>query len=196
MINYAEKVEEVVKALEENKKLFNDFVSNYSEVTLLGTEIREEIANVIDEAAIDETDYSFFGTEYDTYILYQFTMNEYYIDDFEISDYSVLLKKNHDEGGDWLPVVFIKEFWDFYFDYISKKRENEKMVCSLKLGEELKQNEEQNEVNIDDICKTIAEDFVKNYNNYISMFTTFNNFSNLSESDCVEFFTNFFKRLF
>lgn len=196
MTNYTEKIKEIVKALEENEKLFRNFISSYSEITLLGTEIREKIANVIDEAGIDETCYSFFGTEYDTYILYQFTMGKYYIDDFEISDYSVLLKENHDKGGDWLPVVFIKEFWDFYFDYISKKRENEKTVCLLKLGEELKQNEEQNETNIDDICRTIAKDFVKNYGNYTDMFNTLNCFSNVSESNCVELFANFLKRLF
>ena len=96
-----------MKVLEENKKLFRDFVSNYSEgVTLLGTEIREEIANVIDEAGITETCYSFFGTKYDINIIYQFTMDEYYIDDFEISDYSLLLKNDCDEGEDWLPVIF------------------------------------------------------------------------------------------
>ena len=119
MINYVEKMEEVVKVLEENKKLFRDFVSNYSEVTLLGTEIREEIASVIDEAGITETCYSFFGAEYDTSIIYQFTMDEYYIDDCEISDYSLLLKNDCDESGDWLPVVFIKEFWEFYDNFMN-----------------------------------------------------------------------------
>lgn len=125
MINYVEKMEEVVKVLEENKKLFRDFVSNYSEVTLLGTEIREEIASIIDEAGITETCYSFFGTEYDTSIIYQFTMDEYYIDDCEISDYSLLLKNDCDEGGDWLPVVFIKEFWEFWEFYNNFMNGNE-----------------------------------------------------------------------
>lgn len=126
-MNYAKKTEEIVKVLEENKKLFRNFVSNYSEgVTLLGTEIREEIANVIDEAGITETCYSFFGTEYDISIIYQFTMDEYYIDDFEISDYSLLLKKDRDEGGDWLPVIFIKEFWEFYNNFMNENENKNK----------------------------------------------------------------------
>lgn len=125
-MNYAKKTEEIVKVLEENKKLFHDFVSNYSEVTLLGTEIREEIANVIDEAGIDETCYRFFDTEYDTSIIYQFTMDEYYIDDFEISDYSLLLKNDCDEGGDWLPVFFIKEFWEFYNNFMNESENKNK----------------------------------------------------------------------
>lgn len=99
----------------------------------------------------------------------------------------------------WIPVFLIKEFWDFCFNYINNstttetaKMDDGKMVCSLKLGEGLKQNE----VNINDICKTIAEDFVKNYGSYTDMFNALNCFSNVSESNCVELFANFLKRLF
>ena len=196
MINYAEKVEEVVKALEENKKLFKEFIFNYPEVTILNKDICKKIAKNTNTNEDCEFYYRFFNTEYSVDFLGNFATNtKYIIDHIDIDDYSVFLTQD-DKDVDWLPVIFIKEFWDFYFNYISKKRENEKMVCSLKLGKELKQNEEQNEVNIDDICKTIAEDFVKNYDNYINMFNTLNCFSNVSENDCVEFFTNFLKRLF
>lgn len=99
----------------------------------------------------------------------------------------------------WIPVFLIKEFWDFYFNYINNstttgtvKVDDRKMACSLKLGEELKQSE----INIDSICQTIAKDFIKNYNNYTNILNTLNCFSNVSENNCVEFFTNFLKRLF
>lgn len=196
MIDYVEMAKEVVKALEENKKLFSDFVSNYSEITLLDTTIREGIANIIDEAGISKTCYSFFGTEYDTFVIYCSTMNKCYINDFDIFDYSLFLISDSGEDRAWIPIIFIKEFWDFYFDYISKKRENEKMVCSLKLREGLKQNEKQNEVNIDDICKTIAEDFIENYDSYTDIFNALDSFSNISVDDSIELFANFLKRLF
>lgn len=196
MIDYEGMAKEVVKALEENNKLFKEFIFNYPEVTILNKDICKRIAENTNTNEDCEFYYRFFNTEYSIDFLGNFATNtKYIIDQVDIDDYSVFLTQDI-EDVDWLPVIFIKEFWDFYFDYISKKRENEKMVCSLKLREGLKQNEEQNEANIDDICKTIAEDFVKNYNNYIRMFTTFNNFSNPSENDCAEFFTNFLKRLF
>ena len=195
MIDYVGMAKEVAKALEKDNKLFSEFVSNYSEVSLLDENIRRGIAGKIDEVEYEDYFYRFFNSNYSFDAIYNLDLNDCYIDDVNIKNYSVYLARD-DEGIDWLPVIFIKEFWDFYFDYISKKKENEKMVCSLKLREGLKQNEEQNEANIDDICKTIAEDFVKNYGNYTDMFSALNCFSNVSENDCVEFFTNFLKRLF
>ena len=196
MIDYVGMAKEVMKALGEDNKLFNEFVFNYSEATILNMDICKRIAKNINTNEDCDFYYCIFNTKCSIDFLGNFATNtKYIIDHDDIDDYSVFLTQDNGDV-DWLPVIFIKEFWDFYFDYISKKRENEKMVCSWKLGEELKQNEEQNEVNIDDICKTIAEDFVKNYDNYTKMFNTLNCFSNVSESNGVELFANFLKRLF
>ena len=99
----------------------------------------------------------------------------------------------------WIPVFLIKEFWEFCFNYINNstttetaKADDGKMAYSLKLGEELKQSE----INVDSICQIIAKDFIKNYNNYTNMLNALNCFSDVSEDNCVEFFTNFLKRLF
>lgn len=194
MINYGEMAKDVVKAIKENSELFDRFVSNYSEITLLNDEDRMDILVSIDEAQTPLGDYFYkiFNADYTADEICNLNAEEYYIDNFNRNYYSLYLKYNEDVVGRWMPIIFIKEFWDFYFDYINKKKEDEKMVCSPESKEELKQNE----TNIDDICKIIAEDFVKNYNNYISMFTTFDNFSDLSENDYAEFLTNFFKRLF
>ena len=192
MINYGEMAKEVAKALKKDDKLFNEFVSNYSKVMLLDRDICERIVKNINTNGDCEFHYCFFNTEYDVGFLKVFATNtEYIIDQIDEYDYSVFLTQDN-EDVEWIPVIFVKEFWDFYFDYINKKKESEKMVCSSKLGGKLKQNE----INIDSICKTIAEDFVKNYDSYTDVFNALNSFSNLSENDCVEFITNFFKRLF
>lgn len=194
MINYGEMAREVANAIKENSELFDRFVSNYSEITLLNDEDRMDILVSIDEAQTPLGDYFYkiFNADYTADEICNLNAEEYYIDNFDRNYYSLYLKYNEDVVGRWMPIIFIKEFWDFYFDYINKKKEDEKMVCSSESKEELKQNE----TNIDDICRIIAEDFVKNYNNYISMFTTFDNFSDLSENDYAEFLANFFKRLF
>lgn len=188
MINYGKMAKEVVKVLKEDNKLFSEFVSNYSAVMLLDRDIRKEIAGNIDEAENEDYIYRFFNSEYPTDILYNFTADEYYIDNYENSDYSVFLNNDCDEDGGWLPVIFLEEFWDFYFDYTNKKEESEKMACSTEL--------KQNETNIDDIVRIIAEDVVKNYDNYTDIFAAWNSFSDLTENDYVEFLANFFKRLF
>lgn len=191
MINYGEMAKEVAMAIKENSELFDRFVSNYSEITLLDNNIRGNIIVAIDESRSSDYFYRFFNSDYSSDDL-DLELGEYYIDDINAGDYSVFLKNDCDEGGTWLPVIFIKEFWDFYFDYINKKKESGKMVCSSKLGEKLKQNE----INIDNICKIIAEDFLKNYDSYTDVFNALDSFSNISEDDSVELFANFFKRLF
>ena len=123
MIDYAEMTKEVMNSLEENKMLFKDFVSEHSEVTLLETEILEEIGNVLNEGIeINGNYYSFFGSLYDSYTIYQFTMDSYYIDDIDISDCSLLIKNDCDADGEWIPIIFIKEFWDFYSVYMTGSR--------------------------------------------------------------------------
>lgn len=192
MINYGKMAKEVAKVLKEDNKLFSEFVSNYSEVMLLDRDTCERIVKSINTKGNYEFYYYFFNTAYGFDFLNNFATNtEYIIDHIDEDDYSVYLT----QGGkdvEWIPVIFIKEFWDFYFDYINEKKESGKMACSLELGEKLKQNE----TNIDDICKIIAEDFVKNYDNYTGIFAALDNFQDLSENDCAEFLTNFFKRLF
>ena len=127
MIDYVGMAKEVAKALEEDNKLFSEFVSNYSEVNLLDKNIRRGIAGKIDEVEYEDYFYRFFNSDYSFDAIYNLDLDlsDCYIDDVNIKDYSVYLARD-DEGIDWLPVIFIKEFWDFYFDYISKKRENEK----------------------------------------------------------------------
>lgn len=194
MINYGEMAKDVVKAIKENSELFDRFVSNYSEITLLNDEDRMDILVSIDEAQTPLEDYFYkiFNADYTADEICNLNAEEYYIDNFNRNYYSLYLKYNEDVVGRWMPIIFIKEFWDFYFDYINKKKEDEKMVCSPESKEELKQNE----TNIDDICKIIAEDFVKNYDSYTDVFNALNSFSNISEDDSVELFANFFKRLF
>lgn len=194
MINYGKMAKEVAKVLKEDNKLFSEFVSNYSEVMLLDVDIRREIARNIDEADNEDYIYRFFNSDYSFNDIYDTCLDfENYIDGINSNDYSVFLRNDCDnEEGTWLPIIFIKEFWDFYFDYINKKKESENRVCSSKLGIELKQDE----TNIDDICKIIAEDFVKNYDSYTDIFNALDSFSNISEDDSVELFANFLKRLF
>lgn len=191
MINYGEMAKEVAKAIKKNSELFDRFVSNYSEINLLDRDIRGNIIVAIDESRSSDYFYKFFNSDYSFDDL-DLELGEYYIDDINAGDYSVFLKNDCDEGGTWLPVIFIKEFWDFYFDYINKKKESGKMVCSSKLGEELKQNEKQNKTNIDNICKIIAEDFLKNYDSYTDVFNALDSFSNISEDDSVELFCELF----
>lgn len=192
MINYGKMAKEVAKAIKENSELFDKFVSNYSEITLLNDEDRGDILVVVDESPLADYLYKIFNDDYTADDICTLDDEEYYIDNFDRNHYSLYLKNNDDVVGGWMPIIFVKEFWDFYFDYINKKEEGEKMVCSLKLGEELKQNE----TNIDNICKIIAEDFIKNYDSYTDVFNALDSFSNISEDDSVELFANFLKRLF
>lgn len=194
MINYGEMTREVAKAIKENSELFNRFVSNYSEITLLNDEDKMNILVVIDEAQTPLGDYFYkiFNADYTADEICNLDVEKYYIDNFDRNYYSLYLKYSENVVGRWIPIIFIKEFWDFYFDYINKKKEDGKMVCSPESKEELKQNK----INIDDICRIIAEDFLKNYDSYTDVFNALDSFSNISEDDSVELFANFFKRLF
>jgi hypothetical protein len=46
----------------------------------------------------------------------------YYIADTDISELSICLKYNQEEDGQWIPIIFIREFWDFYSVYTAGNR--------------------------------------------------------------------------
>lgn len=45
----------------------------------------------------------------------------YIVSDYDENDHSVYLTHDYDEGdGVWVPIIFIKEFWKFYSEYVER----------------------------------------------------------------------------
>lgn len=55
----------------------------------------------------------------------------YTIEDYDENDHSIYL--THDEDGDvWLPIIFIREFWEFYSNYNHTVKEEEPEIETAK----------------------------------------------------------------
>ena len=105
-------------------KAVNSFISNVPEVTGLDRGTVEEIGKIIGHVSCNKGCYDIFGIVYNFDYVSNFLDSRdcYYIDDIDISQLSVYLKYDCDEDGEWIPIIFIKEFWDFYSVYMTGSR--------------------------------------------------------------------------
>lgn len=119
----------------------NSFIFNVPEVTGLDEETIEEVGKIIGyESSMDDCWY-IFGTMYNLKYVINFLNNRdyYYIADTDISELSVCLKYNQEEDGQWIPIIFIREFWDFYSVYTAgnkkeiKEETNNEQNTSIKI---------------------------------------------------------------
>lgn len=110
------------------KDAFNDFVLNTHEVTGLNEKTIKEVAAIIGSKSCSEGAYNIFGTVYNLDYIDNFLNNRdyYYINDIDTNELNICLKYEYDEDGEWIPVIFIKEFWDFYSVYIARNRKETK----------------------------------------------------------------------
>lgn len=110
------------------KDAFNDFVSNTHEVTGLNEKTIKEVAAIIGSKSCSEGAYNIFGTVYNLDYIDNFLNNRdyYYINDIDTNELNICLKYEYDEDGAWIPVIFIKEFWDFYSVYTARNRKETK----------------------------------------------------------------------
>ena len=110
------------------KDAFNDFVSNTHEVTGLNEKTIKEVAAIIGSKSCSEGAYNIFGTVYNLDYIDNFLNNRdcYYINDIDTNELNICLKYEYDEDGEWIPVIFIKEFWDFYSVYTARNRKETK----------------------------------------------------------------------
>lgn len=110
------------------KDAFNDFVSNTHEVTGLNEKTIKEVAAIIGSKSCSEGAYNIFGTVYNLDYIDNFLNNRdcYYINDIDTNELNICLKYEYDEDGEWIPVIFIKEFWDFYSVYTAGNRKETK----------------------------------------------------------------------
>lgn len=109
-------------------KAVDSFISNVPEVTGLDREAVEEIGKIVGCASCGKGCYNIFGVVYSLDYISNFLDSRdcYYIDDIDINQLSVYLKHDCDEDGEWIPIIFIKEFWDFYSVYIAGSRKETK----------------------------------------------------------------------
>lgn len=61
----------------------------------------------------------------------------YTIMDYDENDHSVYLTHDEDGGGVWLPITFIKEFWEFYSNYDHTIKEEETEIETAKTDIEI-----------------------------------------------------------
>lgn len=61
----------------------------------------------------------------------------YTIMNYDEDDHSVYLTHDEDRGGVWLPIIFIKEFWNFYSNYDHTIKEEETEVETAKTDIEI-----------------------------------------------------------
>jgi hypothetical protein len=110
------------------KDAFNDFVSNTPEVTGLNEKTIKEVAAIIGSKSCSEGAYNIFGTVYNLDYINNFLNNRdyYYINDIDTNELNICLKYEYDEDGEWIPVIFIKEFWVFYSVYTARNRKETK----------------------------------------------------------------------
>lgn len=121
-------------------KAVDSFVSNVPEVTGLDKEAVEEIGKIVGHASCSKGCYDIFGIVYSLDYISNFLDSRdcYYINDTNINQLNVCLKYDCDEDGEWIPIIFIKEFWSFYSVYTAG---NEK---EIKKEVKEKTNNEQN----------------------------------------------------
>ena len=112
------------------QNIFNDFVSNTSEVTGLDRETIEKVGKIIGDKSCSKGFYYIFGTAYNLDSVSDFlNLREcYYINDIYTEELCVHLKYDYEEGGEWIPIIFIKEFWDFYSVYNAGNKKEIKKV--------------------------------------------------------------------
>lgn len=123
------------------QNVFNNFVSNTSEVTGLDKEAIKKVGKIIGSKSCSEGLYYIFGTAYNLDSVGNFlNFREcYYINDIDTDELCVHLKYDYEEDGDWIPIIFIKEFWDFYSVYKAgnkkeiKKETNNGQKTSIKI---------------------------------------------------------------
>lgn len=109
-------------------KAVDSFISNVPEVTGLDRKTIREIGKIIGCPSCSKGCYDIFGIVYNFDYVSNFLDSRdcYYIDDTDINQLSVCLKYDYDEDGEWIPIIFIKEFWDFYSVYIAGSRKETK----------------------------------------------------------------------
>ena len=108
----------------------NSFIFNVPEITGLDERTIEEVGKIIGYESKDNWWY-IFGTMYNLKYISNLLNDRdyYYIADTDISELSVCLKYNQEEDGQWIPIIFIKEFWDFYSVYTAgNKKETKKEI--------------------------------------------------------------------
>ena len=123
------------------QNVFNNFVSNTSEVTGLDKEVIKKVGKIIGSKSCSEGLYYIFGTAYNLDTVGNFlNFREcYYINDIDTDELCVYLKYDDEEDGNWIPIIFIKEFWDFYSVYKAgnkkeiKKETNNGQNTSIKI---------------------------------------------------------------
>lgn len=94
---------------------------------------------------------------------------------------------------DWIPVYFIKEFWEIFEDFYGcNKSEDEENMNEMETEMEY---DYENISNTKEICRTIATDLLKNYESYESILNSLNEISEDDETD-VTILATLFERLF
>lgn len=105
-------------------KVVDSFISNVSEVTGLDEKAIKAVGKIIGGESCGKDCYNIFGTVYNLNYIDEFLNDRdcYYINDFDIEELCVQLKYDCDEDGDWIPIIFIKEFWSYYSTYTTENR--------------------------------------------------------------------------
>ena len=110
------------------KNVFNSFALNVSEVTGLDRETIEKVGKIIGSKSCSEGLYYIFGTAYNLSSVSDFlNFREcYYVNDIDADEFCIHLKYDNEEDGSWIPIIFIKEFWEFYSTYKTKNKKETK----------------------------------------------------------------------
>ena len=117
---------------------FGEEIETERDATILTASEIEEIRQKIDG---DTQINILFKTNLEYYREFNFkTSNDigkyYTIKDYDEDDHSIYL--THDEdGGAWLPIIFIREFWEFYSNYNHTVKEEEPEIETAKTDIEI-----------------------------------------------------------
>ena len=109
-------------------KAINSFISNTPQITGLDEETIEEIGKIIGYESTIKDCWYIFGIMYNLKDVSNLLNDRdyYYIGYIDISELSVYLKYDREVEGQWIPIIFIKEFWDFYSVYTAGNRKETK----------------------------------------------------------------------
>lgn len=132
MINYEELAKQFMKNDDEKKKdIFLAFVENATDMITLDCETLEKIMPII---SIPDKQNDYYcvisGIRYNPEYIYKYFAEEYIIeiDNYYENDYTIIVRMYQTEEGiefedfEWFSVFFIKEFWDFYSDYMNDSK--------------------------------------------------------------------------
>lgn len=98
------------------------------------------------------------------------------------------------ESIDWIPAYFVKEFWEIFEEFYGyNESEDEENMNEMET--EMEYNCE-NTSNIKEICRTIAEDLLQNYESYENVLAAMNGFSEEDDETDVTVLATLFERLF